>query len=141
MLLGDGPHEAGLDEIVGITALIAPATGHNASRSRALGPVAAKGIRDPEHHQFGEGNAFNKQQSAVGAEDAQRAFDLAAPVERQKSANGLNEPQILVRGGGQKRCVPPPSRNDDEKRADKSRALEGASPGPSRNEKDLSLHA
>ena len=50
-----------------------------------LPPAAAERVSESEHDDFGDGNAFDQQEGAIGAEDPQRAFDLASPVK----SNGI----------------------------------------------------
>ena len=40
-------------------------------------PSAAKGVSDAEHDDFGDGDALDEQECAIGAENPQRAFDFA----------------------------------------------------------------
>ena len=47
-----------------------------------LPPVAAERVSESEHDDFGDGDALDEQQGAIGAEDPQRAFDLAPPIKR-----------------------------------------------------------
>ena len=49
----------------------------------------AERVRDAEHDDFGDDDALDEQQGAIGAEDAQRAFSLAPPVERQLAVTVL----------------------------------------------------
>jgi hypothetical protein len=60
-------------------------------------PSAAKGVSDAEHDDFGDGDALDEQESAIGAENPQRAFDLAPPVKRQFAGDDVDELKICVR--------------------------------------------
>ena len=42
-----------------------------------LRPAMAKRVSDAEHDDFGDDDALDEQEGAIGAEDPQRAFDLA----------------------------------------------------------------
>ena len=71
------------------------------SGSRAavlLLPPAAKGVSDAEHDDFGDGDTLDEQEGAIGAENPQRAFDLAPPVKRQFAGDDFDELKICVRG-------------------------------------------
>jgi hypothetical protein len=48
-----------------------------------LPSTAAERVSESEHDDFGDGDALDEQEGAIGAEDPQRAFDLASPVKRQ----------------------------------------------------------
>jgi hypothetical protein len=44
--------------------------------------AAAEKVSGSEHGDFGNGDALDEQEGAIGAEDAQGAFGLTPPVER-----------------------------------------------------------
>jgi hypothetical protein len=46
-------------------------------------PSATERVSESKHDDFGDGDALDEQEGAIGAEDPQRAFDLAPPVKRQ----------------------------------------------------------
>ena len=70
-------------------------------------PAVAKRVRDAEHDDFGDNNTLDEQEGAIGAEDAQRAFNLAPPVNRQDRGDGFDEPKVLVRSCREEGGVPP----------------------------------
>src|SRR5205823_1713286 len=84
-----------------------------------LRPAAAEGVSDAEHDEFSDGDAFDKQEGAIGAEDPQRAFDLAPPVKRQFAGDDFDELKICVRSRREEGRVPPPSRDDNSESSDK----------------------
>src|SRR5260370_17267588 len=86
-------------------------------------PAVAKRVRDAEHDDFGDNNTLDEQEGAIGAEDAQRAFNLAPPVNRQDAGDGFDEPKILVRGCREKAAVPPPGPDDNQQCTYKRRAF------------------
>ena len=59
-----------------------------------LPPTAAEKESNAEHDDFGDGDAFDEQEGAISAEDAQRAFDLAPPVKRQCAGDDFDELKI-----------------------------------------------
>ena len=63
-----------------------------------LRPAMAERVSDAEHDDFGDDDALDEQEGAIGAEDAQRALNLAPPVERQYAGDGFDELKVLVRG-------------------------------------------
>ena len=72
----------------------------------------AERISDAEHGDFGDDDAFDEQEGAIGAEDAQRVFNLAPPVERQYAGDSFDELKVLVRGCREEGGVPPPGRDN-----------------------------
>ncbi len=64
---------------------------------RRFGAIAER-VSDAEHDDFGDDHALDEQEGAIGAEDAQRAFNLAPPVERQYAGDSFDELEVLVRG-------------------------------------------
>src|SRR5437868_2034053 len=48
--------------------------------------------------QAGRTFTLDEQEGTIGAEEAQRAFNLAPPVERQYAGDGFDELKVLVRG-------------------------------------------
>src|SRR6202023_2500191 len=105
-----------------------------------LRPAMAKRVSDAEHDDFGDDDALHEQEGAIGAEDAQRAFSLAPPVERQYAGYGFDELKILVRGCCEEGGVPPPGRDNNDESADKRSALERAAAGRFANEHHVSVH-
>jgi hypothetical protein len=105
-----------------------------------LRPAMAERVSDAEHDDFGDDDALDEQEGAIGAEDAQRAFNLAPPVERQYAGDGFDELKVLVRGCREKGGVPPPGSDDDNESADKRSALENAAAGRFTNEHYVSVH-
>ena len=93
-----------------------------------------KGVSDAEHDAFGDGDALDEQEGAVGAEDPQSAFDLASPVKRQSAGDHFDELKICVRSRREEGRVPPPSRDDNGESADERSGLECAAAGRSPNE-------
>jgi len=47
--------------------------------------------------QAGRTFTLDEQEGTIGAEEAQRAFNLAPPVERQYAGDGFDELKVLVR--------------------------------------------
>ena len=86
-------------------------------------------MSDAEHDDFGNDDALDEQEGAIGAENAQRAFNLAPPVEWQYAGDGFDELKVLVRGCREERGVPPPGCYNDDKSADKRCTLERAAAG------------
>jgi hypothetical protein len=101
---------------------------------------AAERVSESEHDAFGNGDALDEQEGAIGAEDPQRAFDLAPPVKRQFAGDDFDELKICVRGYREEGRVPPPGRDYNGERADERSALECAAAGRSPNEYHVSLH-
>jgi len=101
---------------------------------------AAEGVSESEHDDFGDGDAFDEQEGAIGAEDPQRAFDLASPVKRQFAGDNFDEPKICVRRRREEGRVPPPGCDDNGEGADERSALECAAAGRSPNEYQVPLH-
>ena len=60
-------------------------------RSTVLRSTTAEGLRDAEHDQLGERDAFDKQQRAIGTEDAERALGFACPIGRQDTGGRFDE--------------------------------------------------
>ena len=58
----------------------------------------AERVSDAEHDDFADDDALDEQEGAIGAEDAQRVFNLAPPVERQYAGDSFDELKVLVRG-------------------------------------------
>jgi hypothetical protein len=54
--------------------------------------AAAEKVSDSEHGDFGNGDALDEQEGAIGAEEAQRAFGLTPPVERQCAGDSFDKP-------------------------------------------------
>jgi hypothetical protein len=100
----------------------------------------AERVSDAEHDAFGDDDALDEQEGAIGAEDAQRAFNLAPPVERQYAGDGFDGLKVLVRGCREEGGVPPSGRDNDDKSADKRSALERAAAGRFANEYHVSVH-
>ena len=105
-----------------------------------LPPAAAERVSESEHDDFGDGDALDEQEGAIGAEDPQRAFDLAPPVKRQFAGDEFDELKICVRSRREEGRVPPPGRDDNGESADERSALECAATGRSPNEYHVSLH-
>jgi hypothetical protein len=97
-------------------------------------PPAAERVSESEHDDFRDGDALDEQEGAIGAEDPERAFDLAPPVKRQFAGDDFDELKICVRGCREEGRVPPPSRDDNSESADERSALECAAAGSSPNE-------
>jgi hypothetical protein len=55
-----------------------------------LPSASAERVGESEHDDFGDGDALDKQERAIGAEDPQRAFDLAPPVKRQLAGDDFD---------------------------------------------------
>src|SRR5215813_12625422 len=91
-----------------------------------LRPAMAKWVSDAEHDDFGDDDALDEQEGAIGAEDPQRAFDLAPPVKRQFAGDDFDELKICVRRRREEGRVPPPGRDDNGESADERSALECA---------------
>ncbi len=89
-------------------------------------PAAAKRMRDAEHDDFGDGNTLDEEEGAIGTEDAQRALNLASPVNRQETGGGFDESKVLIRRSRQEGSVPPPGPDDNHKSTDQRSALEDA---------------
>ena len=89
-------------------------------------PSPAEWVSDAEQDGFGYHDALDEQEGAIGAEDAQRAFDLASPIKRQRPGHSFDDLKIFVGRHGEKGGVPPPGRDDEGKSADERSALEGA---------------
>ena len=77
----------------------------------ALPAAAAERVSDSEHDDFGDGDALDEQEGAIGAEDPQRAFDLAPPVKRQFAGDDFDELKICVRSRREEGRAPPPGRD------------------------------
>ena len=105
-----------------------------------LPPPPAERVSKSEHDAFGDGDALDEQKGAIGAEDPQRAFDLAPPLKRQFAGDDFDELKICVRSRRVKGRVPPPSRDDNGESADERSALECAVAGRSPYEHHVSLH-
>jgi hypothetical protein len=103
-------------------------------------PRAAERVSESEHDGFGDGDALDEQEGAIGAEDPQRAFDLASPVKRQFSGDDFDELKISVRSRREKGRIPPPDRENNGESAYERSALECAAAGRSPNEYQVSLH-
>jgi hypothetical protein len=110
------------------------------SAQRGLPPAAAERVGEPEHDDFGDGDAFNEQEGAIGAEDPQRAFDLASAVKRQFAGDHFDEPKICIGRRCEEGRVPPPGRDDNGESADERSALECAAAGRSPDEYQVPLH-
>jgi hypothetical protein len=104
-----------------------------------LSPPAER-VSESENDAFGNGDALDEQEGTIGAEDPQRAFDLAPPVKRQFAGDDFDELKICVRGRREEGRVPPPGRDYNGERADERSALECAAAGRSPNEYHVSLH-
>ena len=102
--------------------------------------AAAERVSESEHDDFGDRDALDEQEGAIGAEDPQRAFDLAPPVKRQFAGDDFDELKICVRSRREEGRVPPPGRDDNGESADERSALECAAAGRSPNEYQVSLH-
>src|SRR5712672_2470731 len=107
----------------------------------ALLPAAAERVSESEHDHFGDGDALDEQEGAIGAEDPQRAFDLAPPVKRQFAGDDFDELKICVCSRREEGRVPPPGRDDNGESADERSALECAAAGRSPDEYHVSVHA
>jgi hypothetical protein len=105
-----------------------------------LPSASAERVGESEHDDFGDGDALDKQERAIGAEDPQRAFDLAPPVKRQLAGDDFDELKICVRSRRKEGRVPPPGRDDNGESADECSALECAAAGRSPNQYHVSLH-
>jgi hypothetical protein len=103
-------------------------------------PPAAERVSESEHDDFGNGDALDEQEGAIGAEDPQRAFDLAPPVKRQCAGDDFDELKISVRSRREEGRVPPPGRDDNGESAYERSALECAAAGRSPNEYQVSVH-
>src|ERR1700693_3085485 len=103
-------------------------------------PAAAKRVRDAEHDDFGDNDTLDEQEGAIGAKDAQRAFNLASPVNRQDAGDDFDEPKVLVRGCREEGSVPPPRPDDNQEGANKRSTFENAVAGRFANERDVSVH-
>ena len=103
-------------------------------------PSAAERVSESEHDDFGDGDALDEQEGAIGAEDPQRAFDLASPVKRQFAGDDFDELKISVRSRREEGRVPPPGRDDNGESADERSALECAAARRSPNEYHVSVH-
>ena len=103
-------------------------------------PAAAERVSESKHDDFGDGDALDQQEGAIGAEDPQRALDLAPPVKREFGGDDFDELKICVRSRREKGRVPPPGRDDNGESADERSALECAAAGRSPNEYHVSLH-
>jgi hypothetical protein len=68
-----------------------------------LPPAAAERVSESEHGDFGDGDALDEQEGAIGAEDPQRAFDLVPPVKRQFAGDDFDELKICVRSRREER--------------------------------------
>src|SRR5689334_25183448 len=75
-------------------------------------PPAAERVSESEHDDFGDDDALDEQEGAIGAEDPQRAFDLAPPVKRQFAGDDFDELKVRVRSRREKGRVPLPGRDD-----------------------------
>jgi hypothetical protein len=71
-----------------------------------LSLAAAERVSESEHDDFGDGDAFDEQEGAIGAKDPQRAFDLAPPVKRQFAGYDFDELKICVRSLREEGRVP-----------------------------------
>lgn len=87
-------------------------------------PAAAERVSESEHDNFGDGDTLDEQEGAIGAEDSQRAFDLASPIKRQFAGDDFDELKICVRSRREEGRVPPPGRDDNGESADERSALE-----------------
>jgi hypothetical protein len=105
-----------------------------------LSPAAAERVSESEHDDFGDGDALDEQEGAIGAEDPQRAFDLAPPVKRQFAGYDFDELKICVRSCREEGRVPPPGRDDNGESADERSTLECAVSGRSADEYQMSIH-
>jgi hypothetical protein len=105
-----------------------------------LRPAPAEWVSDAEHDEFGDGDALDEQKGAIGAEDAQRALDLAPPLNRQYAGDCFDDPKVFVRSCCEEGGVPPPSPDDNQKSADQCSALESAVAGRSPHERYVSVH-
>jgi len=103
-------------------------------------PSPAEWVSDAEQDGFGYHDALDEQEGAIGAEDAQRAFDLAPPIKRQRPGHSFDEMKVFVGRHGEKGGVPPPGRDDEGKSADERSALEGTEAGGSPREHEMSVH-
>ena len=93
-----------------------------------------------EQDALGDDHAFYEQERAIGAEDAQYALNLAVPIRRQCSGDGFEEMEVFVGSPREQRGIPPPGRDDDDKTADESCALEGAEAGSPPSQEEVSVH-
>ena len=100
---------------------------------------AAERVSESEHDAFGDGDAFDEQEGAIGAENPQRAFDLAPPLKGQFAGDDFYELKVCVRSRREK-GRPPPGCDDNCESADERCALECAVPGCSPNEYHVSLY-
>src|ERR1700680_2995748 len=103
-------------------------------------PAVAKRVRDAEQEDFGDNNTLDEQEGAIRAEDAQRAFNLAPPVNRQDRGDGFDEPKFLVRSCREEGGVPPPGPDDNQGGTNKRSAFENAVAGRFGNERHVSVH-
>ena len=99
-------------------------------RSPVLRSTTAEGLRDAEHDQLGERDAFDKQQRAIGTEDAERALGFACPIGRQDTGGRFDEAKVCVGRRCQERGVPQPGADDDDEGAEQRYGFEAAAPNP-----------
>ena len=59
-----------------------PAKSLESSATVLVLPSAAERVSASEHDDFGDSDALDEQEGAIGAKDPQRAFDLAPPIKR-----------------------------------------------------------
>src|SRR5438045_9566472 len=76
-----------------------------------LPSAAAERVSESEHDDFGDGDALDEQEGAIGAEDPQRALDLAPKVKRQFAGDDFDELKICVRSRREEGRAPPPGRD------------------------------
>ena len=111
-----------------------PAKSLESSATVLVLPSAAERVSESEHDDFGDSDALDEQEGAIGAKDPQRAFDLARPVKRQFPGDDFDELKICVRSRREEGRVPPPGRDDNGESADERSGLECAAAGRSPNE-------
>jgi hypothetical protein len=116
-------------------------SGTIASRARELWPPTAEGMGNRQHDELGERHPFYQQEGAIRAEDAQRAFRFAPPIEWQETCSFPYQPQVLICGRGQKRGIPQPQDDDEDERANERGRLKEAAPDPGRNDNRPTPHA
>jgi hypothetical protein len=58
-----------------------------------LQPATAERVSGAEQNHFGDDDGLDEQESAIGAEDSQRAFGLTPRVKRQSAGDDFDEPK------------------------------------------------
>src|ERR1051325_4276796 len=90
--------------ICGISAKVLAATPRSAITAGKSRSEPAKRMGERQQDQLGDGHSFDQQKRAICTKDAQRAFDLARPVERQEAGHRLDQAKVLV-GSDRKRAA------------------------------------